>query len=147
MDFDDRLSQLIEGSLRAARRVIEEGGTFEFLAHIAHPGGVQSLTVKGLSSDPSQRAEVNDQINFLMGVLRSSLLITISDARIGEVTSDNCAVSFDSLFSGRRKALVVVVWVCGRKLTSGMQEYMRFADGQVLFGELLWRDPSTSSGF
>jgi hypothetical protein len=141
MDFDDQVNQLIEGSLRAARRDIEEGGTFEFLAHIVHPGGVQSLTAKGLSSDPSQRTKVNDQINLLMGVLKSSLLITILDAWIGEVTPDSCAISFDIPSSGRRKALVVEIWGCSRRLTCGMQEYQRLPVGKVLFGELLWGDP------
>jgi hypothetical protein len=74
------------------------------LAHIVHPGGVQSLIAKGLHSDPGERARVNDKINLLMEVLKS-------------------------------------VWGCGRKLTSGMQEYMRLPDGQVLFGEPLWGDP------
>jgi hypothetical protein len=100
-----------------------------------------------LNSDPGQRAKVNDRINLLMGVLKSNLLITISDAWIGEETSDGCvAISFDP-FPGRRKALVVEIWGCSRRLTSGMQEYTHIADGQVLFGELLWVDSAGSSGF
>jgi hypothetical protein len=148
MDDDDQVNQLIEKSLRTARSVIEAGGTWGFLAHIVHPGGVQSLIAEGMHSDPSERARVNTKINLLMEVLKSNLLITISDAWISEETSDgSVAISFDSPFSGRRKALVVVVWGCSRKLISGTQEYTRLPDEQVLFGELLWGDPSSSSGF
>jgi hypothetical protein len=82
-----------------------------------------------------------------MEVLKSDLLITISDAWIGEVTLDSCAVSFDSPFSGRRKALAVIVWGRSRKLVSGVQEYTRLPDGTVLFGDLLWGNPPASGGF
>lgn len=140
MDFDDQVSQLIEGSLRAARSDIEEGGTFEFLAHIVHPGGVHSLTATGVLSDPGERARVNDKINLLMEVLKGNLLITISKAWISEVTSDGCDVFFDTPFPGRRTALVVIVWGCGQRLTSGIQEYRHLPNGKVHFGELLWGD-------
>jgi hypothetical protein len=94
-----------------------------------------------------ERARLNDKINLPMEVLKSNLLITISDAWIGEETSDGCvAITIDSPFSGRRKALVVDVWGCSRKLTSGMQEYMRLPDGHVFFGDLLWADSDPSSG-
>ncbi len=76
-----------------------------------------------------------------MEFLKGDLLITISDAWISENTSDGGVdVSFESPFPGRRKALAVVVWGCGQRLTSGLQEYMRLPDGQILFGELLWAD-------
>jgi hypothetical protein len=148
LNDDDQVNQLVEKSLLTARSVIEEGGTWGFLAHIVHPGGVKSLIAKGLHSDPSERARVNDKINLMMEVLESNLLITIADAWIGEEASDGCVgISFDSPFSGRRKALVVDIWGCSRRLISGMQEYLRLPDGQVLFGELLWGDPPASSGF
>lgn len=141
MDSDDQVNQLIEKSLRTARSVIEAGGTWGYLAHIVHPGGVHSLTAKCLDSDPGERARVKDTINRLMEFLKGDLLITISDAWISENTSDGGVdVSFESPFPGRRKALAVVALGCGQRLTSGLQEYMRLPDGQILFGELLWAD-------
>ena len=147
MNEYDLVIQLIEKSLSGARAAIEAGEIWGSLVHIVHLGGVQTLIAKGIHSGRAERAKENVRINLLMEVLKSNLLVTVSDAWIGEETSDgNVAISFDSPLPGQSKALVVEIWGCGQRLASGMQQYRRFANGRVLFEEFLWADSLGPSG-
>ena len=73
-------------------------------------------------------------------MLNGNLMITVSDLWIDEDTPDRfVAISWDTPFTGHRKALVVEVLACCERLTCGtVQKYMRCADGQVLFEEFFW---------
>jgi len=133
------VDRLIEESLSKARLVIEEGGTWKPLVHIVHPLGVRSTRVPGLCSGPVKKVKVVDEINHQLSVLNSNLMITVSDLWIDEDTPDRfVAISWDTPFTGHRKALIVAISACCDRLTCGMQMYMRCADGQVLFDEFFW---------
>ena len=148
MNVKDQVNQLIAESLSEAHSVVGKGGTWEPLVHIVHSLGVQSMRAPGLHAGPVAKAKQVGEINLELSRLNSEFMITVSDVWIGEDTPDGCAaVSWDVPISGRRKALVAEVLESSGRRTCGMLKYKRCADGQVLFGELLWGDPSTSSGF
>jgi hypothetical protein len=141
------IQHLIAKSLSEACSRILESETWAPVVHIIHSLGVHSMHVPGLQAGPVERTKALNEIDRQLSELKGNLVITLADVWIGEDTPDGCvAVSWDVPFSGRRKALVAEVLECSGRRTCCMLNYKRRADGQVLFGELLWGDPSTSSG-
>jgi hypothetical protein len=148
MNVQDQVNKLVAESLSEARSVIEEGGTWEPLVHIVHSLGVHSMRAPGLHAGPVAKAEQLEEINHQLDLLKGEFLITVADVWIGEDTPEGfVAVSWDIPFSGRRRALEVEVLACCDRLACGIQKYMRYADGKVLFEEFQWGTPHSSSGF
>jgi hypothetical protein len=136
------IDELIETSLSAARSSIVEHGTCAFLVLTVHPEGVKSLIFPAAPSNPSEESGLDDQINYWAGVLNSNLVIVISDKWIGEDTPEGCvAISANTPFAGRRKALAVEILGPIGVVKAGMQKYWRCAGVEVRFGEFLWGEP------
>jgi hypothetical protein len=81
-------------------------------------------------------------IDSVLSALQGNLVITVSDVWIGGDTPDGfVAISWDTPFSDRRKALFVEVQGCCDQFIRGIQKYRRCADGLVDFDEFRCGSP------
>ena len=134
--------ELIKNSLSDARTVIENGGTWNPLVHVCHPGGVRSMVIPLARSGPAHKTEVVDTINRLRKELNGYLVIMLVDNLIREENLGNSVPrSPESPLPGPFDALVVTAWGSNGLPIHGMQRYSRRVAGQVLFEEFLWGVP------
>ena len=126
--------ELIEETLDDARWTITQGKKWAPLVQFIHPGGVESMRIRGMSGAEEEKRLIARRIEECRKSLNASLVIMITDVWMG----DPGEKMRPSESPNRTEALFVAAWGADKISTLGSQGYARKLDGTVVFEEFEW---------
>jgi roadblock/LC7 domain-containing protein len=132
--ISDAAKELIEETLDDARWTTMQGKRWAPLVQFIHPGGVQSMRIRGMTGAEEEKRLVAQRIEESRKSLNASLVIMISDAWVG-APGDKVRPSSSP---NRTEALTVAAWGADKVSTLGSLAYTRSLDGTVLFEAFRW---------